>query len=77
MTRRRTAMCALDLPGQADGRAMLQSDRGDEAQSLFMYQWSAGVVLLAGALASVNECVARFTFTKMRAIDLPVSHVVG
>lgn len=48
----------LGIPGQVDGRATLQSDRGDETQALFMYQWTAGVTLLAGALASLNEYVA-------------------
>ncbi|WP_171006485.1 dsDNA nuclease domain-containing protein [Pseudomonas sp. 2FG] len=51
-------MPGLGVPGQAQGRATLQSDRGDETQALFMYQWAAGVVLLAGALASLNEYVA-------------------
>lgn len=49
---------ALGIPGQADGRATLQSDRGDETQALFMYQWVAGVIILAGALASQTEYVA-------------------
>jgi hypothetical protein len=49
---------ALGVPGQTEGRATLQSDRGDETQALFMYQWSAGVVILAGALASQNQYVA-------------------
>jgi hypothetical protein len=49
---------ALGIPGQADGQATLQSDRGDETQALFQYQWCAGVVLLAGALAGANKYVA-------------------
>lgn len=49
---------ALGTPGQADGRATLQSDRGDETQALFMYQWAAGVITLAGALTSSNGYVA-------------------
>lgn len=49
---------ALGVPGQVEGRATLQSDRGDETQALFMYQWAAGVITLAGALASLNEYVA-------------------
>lgn len=58
MVRGRSATPALGVPGQAEGRATLQSDRGDETQALFMYQWAAGVILLAGALASLNEYVA-------------------
>lgn len=58
MVRRRSATPALGVPGQAEGRATLQSDRGDETQALFMYQWAAGVIALAGALASLNDYVA-------------------
>jgi len=46
---------ALGIPGQADGLATLQSDRGDEVQALFRYQWSAGVVLLVAAYAEKNQ----------------------
>lgn len=49
---------ALGVPGQLEGLATLQSDRGDETQALFMYQWAAGVVALAGSLASQNSYVA-------------------
>lgn len=48
----------LEIPGQVDGQATVQSDRGDETQALFQYQWCAGVVLLAGASAGANEYVA-------------------
>lgn len=48
----------LGIPGQVGGQATLQSDRGDETQALFQYQWCAGVVLLAGALVGANEYVA-------------------
>lgn len=58
MARKKPVAPALGVPGQVDGRATLQSDRGDETQALFMYQWAAGVVILAGALASLNEYVA-------------------
>lgn len=58
MVRRKSTTPALGVPGQAEGRATLQSDRGDETQALFMYQWAAGVITLAGALASLNEYVA-------------------
>lgn len=58
MARGKTSKPALGVPGQVDGRATLQSDRGDETQALFMYQWAAGVVALAGALASLNDYVA-------------------
>lgn len=51
-------LIALGVPGQTEGRATLQSDRGDETQALFMYQWAAGVVILAGALTSQNQYVA-------------------
>jgi len=49
---------ALGVPGQTEGHATLQSDRGDETQALFTYQWAAGVVILAGALASQNQYAA-------------------
>lgn len=42
----------LGLPGQIDGYATLQSDRGDETQSLFRYQWCAGVTTLLAALSN-------------------------
>jgi Cap4-like dsDNA endonuclease family protein len=58
MARGKTSKPALGVPGQVDGRATLQSDRGDETQALFMYQWAAGIVALAGALASLNDYVA-------------------
>lgn len=48
----------LGVPGQIQGRATLQSDRGDETQARFIYQWTAGVVLLAGAYSSQNPYVA-------------------
>lgn len=51
-------LVALGVPGQSEGRATLQSDRGDETQALYMYQWAAGVVILAGALTSENRYVA-------------------
>lgn len=49
---------ALGVPGQVGGQATLQSDRGDETEALFMYQWCAGVVLLAGAMRGENQYVA-------------------
>lgn len=58
MAKRKSITPALGVPGQVEGRATLQSDRGDETQALFMYQWAAGVITLAGALASLNEYVA-------------------
>lgn len=58
MARGNSLSPALGVPGQVDGLATLQSDRGDETQALFMYQWSAGVTLLAGAVAGVNQYAA-------------------
>jgi hypothetical protein len=49
---------ALGVPGQIEGLATLPSDTGDETQALFMYQWAAGVVALAGSLAEQNSYVA-------------------
>lgn len=51
-------LVALDVPGQVEGRATLQSDRGDETQARFIYQWAAGVIVLAGAVTSQNKYVA-------------------
>lgn len=58
MARGKPSEPALGVPGQVDGLATLQSDRGDETQSLFIYQWSAGVTLLAGAVAGLNDYTA-------------------
>lgn len=58
MARPKLQVLALGVPGQTNGRATLQSDRGDETQALYMYQWAAAVVMLAGALASKNEYAA-------------------
>lgn len=58
MTRGNYSTSALGVPGQSGGLATLQSDRGDETQALFMYQWAAGVVELAASLASRNSYVA-------------------
>ncbi len=58
MTRGNYSTSALGVPGQSGGLATLQSDRGDETQALFMYQWAAGVVELAASLASQNSYVA-------------------
>jgi hypothetical protein len=58
MKQDRHSTSALGVPGQLEGLATLQSDRGDETQSFFMYQWAAGVVALAGSLASQNSYVA-------------------
>lgn len=58
MAREKSLEPALGVPGQVEGRATLQSDRGDETQALFLYQWTAGVTLLVGALASLNKYVA-------------------
>lgn len=52
------SLSALGIPGQHEGLATLQSDRGDETQTHFMYQWAAGVVALAGSLASKDSYVA-------------------
>ncbi|MGQ3053666.1 MAG: dsDNA nuclease domain-containing protein [Roseateles sp.] len=52
------SLASLGTPGQVDGHATLQSDRGDETQALFMYQWSAGVTLLAAAVAGINDYTA-------------------
>ncbi|WP_112774619.1 dsDNA nuclease domain-containing protein [Cupriavidus alkaliphilus] len=41
----------LGLPEQVDGLATAPSDRGDETQERFRYQWAIGVWLLAQSLA--------------------------
>jgi hypothetical protein len=58
MAPRGSTVVALGVPGQANGRATLQSDRGDETQALFMYQWVAGVITLASGSASKTNYVA-------------------
>jgi hypothetical protein len=44
----------LGLPEQAGGLPTLPSDRGDETQDRFRYQWAIGVVLLAEGV--INAC---------------------
>lgn len=51
-------LVALGVPGQTAGRATLQSDRGDETQAVYMYQWAVGVVILAGALTTQSQYAA-------------------
>jgi hypothetical protein len=58
LTNLQNSASALGVPDQYEGLATLQSDRGDETQALFIYQWAAGVVALAGALGSQNSYVA-------------------
>lgn len=58
MERCNTSVSVLGTPGQESGQATLQSDRGDETQALFVYQWSAGVTILAGAMAGLNPYMA-------------------
>lgn len=58
MAPRTNVKVALGVPGQSDGRATLPTDRGDETQALFIYQWVAGVISLAGALAGKNSYIA-------------------
>jgi Cap4 dsDNA endonuclease len=42
----------LGLPEQVDGLATAPSDRGDETQERFRYQWAIGVCLLAQSLTA-------------------------
>lgn len=44
----------LGLPDQVDGRATAPSDRGDETQERFRYQWAIGVCLLAQSLTGAR-----------------------
>lgn len=47
---KRNQLMPLDLPGQLDGLATVPTDRGDETQERFRYQWAVGVCLLADSL---------------------------
>lgn len=58
MAVRKDASIPLGTPGQLDGRATTQSDRGDETQSLFKYQWTAAVMLLAAAMDGKTSYLA-------------------
>jgi len=58
MARRNGASIPLGTPGQISGRATTPSDRGDETQSLFRYQWTAAVMLLAAALDAKTTYIA-------------------
>lgn len=44
----------LGLPDQVDGRATAPSDRGDETQERFRYQWAIGVCLLAQSMTGAR-----------------------
>lgn len=50
MARRKSEVLPLGLPEQVDGLATAPSDRGDETQERFRYQWAIGVWLLAQSL---------------------------
>lgn len=50
MERKNSEPLPLGLPDQIDGLATAPSDRGDETQERFRYQWAIGVWLLAQSL---------------------------
>ncbi|MBS0466055.1 MAG: DUF4297 domain-containing protein [Proteobacteria bacterium] len=50
MARKKNEPLPLGLPEQADGLATAPSDRGDETQERFRYQWAIGVWILARSL---------------------------
>ncbi|UXC18821.1 DUF4297 domain-containing protein [Comamonas squillarum] len=50
MVRKKNQPVPLGLPEQANGLATAPSDRGDETQERFRYQWAIGVWLLAQSL---------------------------
>lgn len=50
MGRKENESFPLGLPEQVDGLATAPSDRGDETQERFRYQWAIGVCLLAQSL---------------------------
>ncbi|WP_017455075.1 dsDNA nuclease domain-containing protein [Herbaspirillum rubrisubalbicans] len=49
---------ALGLPGQIEGMPTAPSDRGDEVQDRFRYQWAVGAHLLTLAITGKTPCVA-------------------
>lgn len=51
MVRMQNESIPLGLPGQVNGLATAPSDRGDETQERFRYQWAIGVTLLAWSLS--------------------------
>jgi hypothetical protein len=54
MGRKKNQPMPLGLPDQVDGRATVPSDRGDETQERFRYQWAIGVWLLAQSLTGTR-----------------------
>lgn len=52
MARKKNEPLPLGLPDQVDGLGTAPSDRGDETQERFRYQWAIGVWLLAQSLTS-------------------------
>ena len=51
MGRKNNEPLPLGLPEQVVGLATTPSDRGDETQERFRYQWAIGVWLLAQSLS--------------------------
>lgn len=54
MGRKKKEALPLGLPEQVDGLATAPSDRGDETQERFRYQWAIGVWVLAQSLTGVR-----------------------
>lgn len=52
MRQKKNEPLPLGLPEQVDGLATAPSDRGDETQERFRYQWAIGVWLLAQSLTT-------------------------
>jgi hypothetical protein len=55
MRRKKNEPLPLGLPEQVEGLATAPSDRGDETQERFRYQWAIGVWLLAQSLTSARS----------------------
>lgn len=54
MPRKKNQPLPLGLPEQVNGLATMPSDRGDETQERFRYQWAIGVWLLAQSLTGAR-----------------------
>lgn len=55
MGRKKNQPIPLGLPDQVNGLATAPTDRGDETQERFRYQWAIGVWLLSEALCGTRE----------------------
>ncbi len=78
MGRKENESFPLGLPEQIDGLATAPSDRGDETQERFHYQWAIGVWLLAQSLTGKREMRALWCeHHEDYLLELPASRYIA